>query len=233
MTRLQASAYAGAMIALRRIRGRSALAIAAATVAFSTIASFAERKAAVADAASRALQGPAFGLAIPIGTLALVSTALARGRVDDAMQPAAMLGASRRVAALGAVAAVAIVAAMLGLLTGAASALAAHGPPTAASLTDAVAAGWIGALAGVTYTVLFMAASGFGVRGGWRVPALLVDLVFGPIMSPMAVLLPRAHALNLLGASDVAAGFGQPASSAALAVLALLFAGILTARVRP
>jgi hypothetical protein len=221
------------MIVLRRIRGRAALAIAATAVAFTTIASFAERKAAVGDAASRALQGPAFGLAIPLATLALVTAALSGGRLDDAMNPAALLGANRRSAAIGAVAAVGTVAGVLGLLTASTAALAANGPPTTASLTDAMTAGWIGGLTAVTYTFLFMAASGFGVRGGVRTAALLADLMIGPVASPIAILLPRAHGLNLLGAAHAANGLGQPSSTAALVALCLLFGLILLARVRP
>jgi hypothetical protein len=233
MTRLQASMYAGAMIALRRLRGRAALAIAASAVAFATIAAVAERRVLPPDAASRALQGPVFGLAIPLAVLALVTTALGRARVDDAMNPAALLGASRRMAAVGALVGVSIVAAVLGLMTAGCGALAAHGPTSPAAWSDALTAGWIGASAGVVYTIVFLAASSFGSRGGLRAVVLVVDLVLGPIASPVATLLPRAHELNLLGASGVAPGFSQPASCVALVALSLISGAILLRRVRP
>jgi hypothetical protein len=220
-------------VALRAVRGRTALSITAAAVTFGMLAAFAERKVAAGDAASRALQGPVFGLALPIAVLALVSAAMERRRVDDVMNAAGLFGASRRLAALGAAAGLALVAAMLGLMTAAASTLVAYGPPSAVSVTDAVTAGWIGALVAATYAALFMAASTFGARGGGRLVVLVADLLLGPLSSKAAALMPRAHGLNLLGAADVAPGFSQRASFGVLVLLMVLFGLVLARRVRP
>lgn len=227
------SMRAGAWLVLRALRGRSAWLIAAAAVAFATIASVAERKVALGDAASRALQGPAFGLAIPIAVFALTSTALQRGRLDEAMGSLVLIGAGRRAAAIGAAAALSVAAALLGLVTASASALAAHGLFTGASIADAATAGWIGALVSIAYALLFAAASNFGARGGGRFAVLAIDLVIGPMSTRVASVLPRAHALNLLGAPDVAPGFSQRASFAALFMLMALFVLVLARRVRP
>jgi len=232
MNRAQAAAFAGAMSALRPIRGRAVLAITSSTVVFTAIASYAERKAAIGDAASRALQGPTFGLAIPVAVLALVSAALTRKRLDDAMTPAALLGADRRLSALGAAAALSGVAAVLGLVAASTGALVAHGPPGIESVVDAMTAGWIGALTAVAYSCFFLAASGFGAQGGWRLAALIADLSLGPIASPVAAWAPRAHALNLLGTPDVAPGFSQPASTAAMLAIIVLSGVIMLWRVR-
>jgi hypothetical protein len=232
VNRAQAAAFAGAMTALRPIRGRAALVITVCTVGFTTIASYAERRVAVADAASRALQGPTFGIAIPFAALALVSAALTHRRLDDAMTPAALLGADRRVAALGAALALIVVAAALGIGAASCSALVAHGPASAGSVRDALTAGWVGGLTAATYTAVLLAASGFGARGGWRLGALAVDLIIGPMATPVAALVPRSHALNLLGALDVAPGFSQPASSLAMLAVIAVSGAVMLSRVR-
>jgi len=227
------SFQAGAWLALRRIGRRNAVGIAAASVAFTSIASYAERREIAADAATRALQGPGFGLAIPLASFAVVACALGRDRLDLAMRPVALIGANRRAAALGAITGSAVIAAALGAMIAFVTAQAAHGPPTTASIADAFTCAWIGALAAWTYAFLFGAASTFGARGGGRVVALLAELLIGPLASPLAPLFVRSQALNLLGAADAVPGWSQVASSLGLVGLAAVFALLTFRRVPP
>lgn len=228
-----ASFQAGAWLALRRIGRRNALGIATASVAFTAIASHAERHALAADAATRALQGPGFGLAIPFASFAVVACALDRDRLGSAMRPAAAIGANRRLAALGAITGSAFFAAALGAMIAFVTAQAAHGPPTALSIADSLTSSWIGALAACSYAFLFGAASTFGAHGGGRGVALLADLMIGPLASPIAPLFVRSHALNLLGAADAVPGWSQTSSSLGLVALSAVFALLTLRRVPP
>jgi len=177
MSAASASFQAGTWLVLRRVGRRHAMGITAAAVAFAAIASYAERKAVVSDAASRALQGPGFGLALPIAAFAVLSCSLGRGRLEAGVSPAAALGAHRRLAALGALVGAAVVAAAIGALIACVTALAGHGPPSAASVSDALTSSWIGALTAACYTFYFGAGASFGAQGGGRVIALGLDLV--------------------------------------------------------
>ena len=233
MSRVSSSGWMGALVAMRRLRGRAALLIAATTVGFSTVAAFAERRALAADAPSRVLQGPVFGLAIPLATLALLSVSLGGGRLDQAMSGAAMLGANRRAAALGALLAVGGVATFLCAITAGCAALVAHGTLRGSSLCDAFTCSWIGMLSAIGYTGLFAAGSTFGRRGGGRTLALLADLVLGPTVGTATFVLPRAHSLVLLGSATTAASFTQPVSSAALVLIAIGWTLLAAGRVRP
>lgn len=224
MSAASASFQAGTWLVLRRVGRRHAMGITAAAVAFAAIASYAERKAVVSDAASRALQGPGFGLALPIAAFAVLSCSLGRGRLEAGVSPAAALGAHRRLAALGALVGAAVVAAAIGALIACVTALAGHGPPSAASISDALTSSWIGALTAACYAFYFGAGASFGAQGGGRVIALGLDLFIGPLATPVAVLFPRAHALNLLGRPEAVPGWSQAASTIGLVSLACFFA---------
>ncbi|MCU0694237.1 MAG: hypothetical protein MUF54_22840 [Polyangiaceae bacterium] len=226
------AAVLGARLALRRLRATAVIGIAAAAVGFGTIAAYAERKSGIGDAAGRALQGPAFGLAVPLGTFALVSVALARTRLDDAVATVALLGAHRRPAVLGSLAATCVVGALLALCTSVVVTLVAKGAMNALFLVEAVSAGCIAALTAVSYVFFYGAAASYGKRGGGRYIWLLTDLVLGPLTGVTAVVFPRAHALNLLGADPVL-NLSQPASTVALFVLAAAFAALAALRTRP
>ena len=172
--------------------------IAFATVVFATLASFAERRLEPVGAATRALQGPLFGLAIPLAMLSLVSLAFAHGRVDISMQPVAVLGASRRSALLGALPGIAIVGAFLAWISAGLGTMTAHGFRTPGAPGDAWTTAYVAALTALAYVAYFTAASTFGAKGGGRLIALVADLLLGSVAGYAAIPFPRAHALNLL-----------------------------------
>ena len=221
----------GGRMALRRLGGRSTLLVATGAGAFCTLAAWAERHADPAAAASFALRGPAFGLAIPLATYALVSLALGRARPEDAVGGAGVLGANRRTAAMGALIATSVVSAFVGLLTAATTVLIAYARVDAGTLMDTCTSAWIGGLTGWAYAFFFGAASTVGRRGGGRFFALLADWLLGPMVGVGAVLFPRAHALNLLGAEPVL-GLPQMASAGVLVGLAVAAAGVMGLRTR-
>ncbi len=219
----------GARLAWRRLSGRSTLLITIGAVAFATLAAWGERQVDAIQAADFALQGAGFGLAIPFAALSLVTVALSRARLQEAVGTLALLGASRRAAAIGALAGTAIVTAAVGLLVAATTAFIAHGQVTGDTISDAWTAAWIGGLSGAAYATYFGAASSFGKHGGGRIIALILDLVLGPLAGTAAVVFPRAHALNLLGASPVL-DLPQPASTGILLAMLAVFGGAAALR---
>lgn len=231
MTNWLTAALMGARVALRRLGGRSTLFITLGSVSFCTLAAWAERHANAATAASNALRGPGFGLAIPLAVLSLVTVALARTRLDDAVGGVAILGGNRRAAVMGALAGTALIAALLGTVTATTTALIAHNQLQGATLSDAWTAAWIGGLTGAVYAFYFGAFSSVGKRGGGRIIGLLGDLILGPLTGTAAVLFPRAHALNLLGATPVLE-MPQLASTAILAGMLGVFASVAILRTR-
>jgi len=231
VTHWMTAALMGARVALRRLGGRSTLFITLGAVAFCTLAAWAERHANATTAASNALRGPGFGLAIPLAVLSLVSVALARTRLGEAVEGVAVLGGNRRAAAVGALAGTSMIAALLGAVTAATTALIAYGHVDGATISDALTAGWIGGLTGAVYAFYFGAFSSVGKRGGGRTVGLLADLILGPLTGTAAVVFPRAHALNLLGAEPVLQ-LPQAASTAILAGLLGLFAVVAALRTR-
>lgn len=231
MSAFGASLSMGAQLALRRMGGRTALLITLAAVSFSTLAAWAERHVNAVQAADVALRGPAFGLAIPVAALSLVAVALRHARLNDAVASIATLGGDRRAAALGALAGTSVVTGLLGALAALATALVAHGQVSAASLFDAGTAAWIGGLTGWVYAFFYGAASSIGKRGGGRIALFLADLVLGPLVGMAAVVFPRAHGLNLLGASPVL-DLPQVASTVILVLMACAFSAAAALRVR-
>jgi hypothetical protein len=232
MSASRIAAWLGAGLVLRRLRGRAMAVIALGTVVFSTLAAFAERRSGALDAAGRALQGPVFGLAIPIAMLSLVSMAFSRTRLERSLASIALIGASRRAAVWGAIPSVAIVGAFLTSLTAAVATLAAHGFRAPGAPGDAASAAWVAALASAAYAAYYAAASTIGDNGRGRYVAFVADLTLGPLAGAAAFPFPRAHALNLLGAEPVL-NLPQPASAATLACLTLIFATIASWRTSP
>ena len=225
------AAAMGAQMALHRLSGRSTLLTTAGAVIFATLAAWAERHADAVTAPDYALRGAAFGLAIPLATLAIVTVALSRNRLEHALGAIATLGGNRRAAALGTLAATSLVTSLLGLATAATTTIVAHGSLSATTASDTLTAAWIGAVAGATYGCFYGFASSYGKRGGGRIVALLADLILGPLAGTAAVVFPRAHALNLLGATPVLE-LPQMASTAVLLAMAALFATLAALRTR-
>ncbi len=231
MTNRTASAWMGARVALRRMRGPSIILLTVATVAFTTLVAVAERKLGGLGAASRTIQGPLFGLALPLSIVALVSLAFEHKRAEDAFEPIALLGANRRAALLGAVAGVAVIGAFLATVTACIGTLFAHGIHDPNGPGDAWLTARTGALAGAAYVSYYAAASTFGKRGGGRMIALVANLVFGAMAGIAAIPFPHAHVLNLLGAEPVA-NLSQRVSSVVLVALTVGYAGIAALRTR-
>jgi hypothetical protein len=231
MTSLFTAALIGARVALRRLGGRSTLFITLGAVSFCTLAAWAERHANATTAASNALRGAGFGLAIPLAVLSLVTVALARTRLEEAVDGVAILGGNRRAAVVGALAATSLIAALLGTVIATTTAMIAHNQIHGAMLSDAWTAAWIGGLTGAVYAFYFGAFSSVGKRGGGRIVGLLGDLILGPLTGTAAVLFPRAHALNLLGAAPVLE-LPQLASTAILAGMLGVFASVAMLRTR-
>jgi hypothetical protein len=219
MSQAIVSATAGARTALFRLEKRSTLLITVAAVSFCTLAAWAERHAEPSTAANHALQGPAFGLAIPLAALSLVAMALGHRRLDRGVGSLDLIGTGRRFAVLGVLFGVGLVSALLGGLLGGITTWIAHGRFDGSVVMDMLASMWIGALAGAVYAVFFAMASTLGKRGGGRYLAFGIDWFLGSLTGAGAVVFPRAHTLNLLGAEPV---LGLPQGASTLILLGLM-----------
>jgi len=228
-SRLAATLLLGARVAANRIGVRSASVIGGGAIIFCAIAAWAERYADSRTALNLALYGPTFGLAIPAASLVLVSVALSRSRLDYAVECISLLGANRRTAALGALLATSGIAALAGSLTAAVTVLVANARWDAASLHDAITCAWIGAMTAGVYVFFFGAASTVGKRGGGRILAFIADWLLGPMVGAGALVFPRSHALNLLGADPVL-DLPQTSSYAILLALVLVYAAAAALR---
>jgi hypothetical protein len=192
----------------------------------------AEKRSSLLGAANRALEGSAFGLVIPLLVFALVVATIGPVRLDDAASPIARFGHSRRSVAAGITLSAMALGAVSAAVLGAVSAIAAHDPTALPAAADALAAAWIGALTGSAYAAFFALGATFGRRGGGRLFTLALDFLLGATGSAAAVVLPRAHALNLLGA-EPPLHLGQPASAIALGALSAVFALLAIGRCPP
>lgn len=177
----------------------------------------------------RSLRGPGFGLVIPLVCLAMAARVVGPGTPEQAAQAIAGLGGSRRPMVLGLVGASVVGCALLAALAAAATALVGYGSHGAAgayaggALGDIGTASWVGALTGAAYGSYYTAAACVG-RGGWgRWVALVADLALGLTTGFGALVFPRAHGLNLLGA-EALLGFPQWASSLSLGLLGVAYA---------
>jgi len=226
----------GGRVAMARLGGRTIALIAGCAVAFCALAAFAcsrlERTAGQESAVSQALWFAAFGLVIPLASSALTAASLSRRRLQDAVECVGLLGADRRPAALGALLVTSLVSAATGMLAAAITVLVARAPWSAGAMHDVITSSWIGALTGCAYVFYFGAASTIGPRGGGRVFALVADWLLGPLVGSAAVVFPRAHALNLLGAAPVME-LSQQASAGILIAMIAAYAALAVLRTRP
>lgn len=214
--------FAGFGDGMRRCARRGAIGAAALAVVAVWLGAVAEKRSGLLGAANRALEGSAFGLVIPLLVFATTAAIIGPLRLDDAASPIARFGHSRRQVAAGLVLSAMALGALAAAVLGVVSALAAHDPSAPPAAADALAAAWIGALTGAAYAAFFALGSTFGRRGGGRLFTLAIDFLLGSSTTAMAVVLPRAHALNLLGAEPVL-HLGQPASAALLAALSVVY----------
>jgi hypothetical protein len=216
----------------RRCARTGAVGWAAIALAAVWIGAFAEKRAALLGAANRALQGSAFGLVIPLLVFVAVAVIVGPVRLDHAASPIARFGHSRRQVAAGlALFAMAVGAAAAAAL-GAVSAIVAHDPTALPTAADAITAAWIGAVTGCAYAALFALGSTFGRRGGGRYLALACDFFVGASGTAMGVLLPRAHAMSLLGGEPIL-HLSQSASLVVLVLLSAVFGSLALWRCPP
>lgn len=220
----------GLRLGQRRILRGRVLLLALAIVGLAAAVAVAEKQLDLVGAATRSLQGGAFGFIVPLTTLGAVGLVFGNESLVGASTPLARFGISRRPVALGfvlgAVAAASALAAAIGFVT----ALFAHDPWAPPLGQDLWASTWIGAVVGAAYAGLYSLGATFGKRGGGRGLVFIVDFVLGAGASALSVLAPRAHAMHLLGGEPPIEGMSQAGSALVLALMTLAGAGLAIVR---
>lgn len=181
-------------------------------------------------AVDRTVTGITFGLALPLASLSIVHRTCGTHRLDHSFAELARHGADRRGLAFGQIAAGISLCGGVGTVLGMVSVLAARGVHDPALLHDIWATATVGAWAGAAYACWFAAASSFGKRGGGRTLFLVLDWTLGSSSSALALLFPRGHILNLLGASPPL-GLAAWMSSAILVALTFLVLALAISRI--
>jgi hypothetical protein len=223
---------AGLRTGLRNLTTTRSLVGAVVTLIAVALISAAEKQVGIFGAASRALEDKVFGLLLPFVLLYVSARALESIRLQDAATPLARFGFSRRSVGLGLIVASMLAGGALAAVAAAETALIAHDLTAPPPALDAFTCAWIGALTGCAYAALFALGATFGARGGGRFWALAADFVLGATSGVAALLVPRAHAQNLLGGEPPML-LAQPASAALLVVLAIGFTVFALARSTP
>jgi len=226
---MRRSALEGCLLALRRTARVQTLLLVPLLMLFVALMGWADAGAGAA-ATDRTLTGATFGIAIPLGALALLGRVAPGVRLDESVLPLSRRGADRRGAALGLLAAVSLVAAIIGTILALVAVLATRGPTDPRFASDLVASAWIGGLGGAIYAWWLGFGASFGARGGGRWALLLLDATLGMGTGALALPWPRAHLRNLLGAEAVL-GLPQWAAAPWLGALLLLCALGAAARV--
>jgi hypothetical protein len=215
----------GISIALYRLRARGAVAGLVFALLCVAIVALLERRAAALEAPDRALEGIAFGIALPLTAYAVAMRSFSRSRIDASLAEIARHGGSRRSGVAGSVLVVMLSAAVCGALFGLIAVVVTRAPHDALLLRDAFTSTWIGALGGLAYGAWFSLGSQFGANGGGRFWFLILDWILGDGTSLGALPMPRAHIENLIGLPPVMS-LPQWTSTVALAVLACLCLGL-------
>jgi hypothetical protein len=223
---------AGFRSGMRNATATRSLVGAIITLGVVALISLAEKQASVFGAASRALEDRVFGLLLPFVLLYSSTRILEPVRLEDAATPIARFGFSRRSVGLGLVVAAMVAGGALAAVAAAETAILAHDLTAPPPALDAFTCAWIGALTGCAYVGLFALGATFGARGGGRFWALGLDFVLGATSGLAAVLVPRAHAQNLLGGEPPLL-LAQPASAALLVAMAIGFTALALARSTP
>jgi hypothetical protein len=215
-------------------RAIAARSLATAVLAFGLVVlvAIAEKKSGIFGAANRALEDIVFSVILPVGLLWTSTRILEPLRLDVAVAPLARFGPSRRSVALGLIVASMLAGAAFAAVAAGATAILAHDPTAPPAALDAFTCAWIGALTASAYAALFALGATFGARGGGRFWALALDFVLGSTGGFAALIVPRAHALNLLGGEPPLL-LSQPASAALLATIAVAFTALALARCAP
>jgi hypothetical protein len=185
-----------------------------------------ERRLVPSGAVDRALLRDCFGVIFPLTAYALFERACRAGRLDGTVRPIARYGASGRRAMLGASLLLLGVTAAAGTMFAGVTVLAARGLSDPALLADVALSCSVGALAGAAYASWLVLASGVGRRGSGRKWLILLDFVLGSSGGSLAVVWPRGHIRNLLGAEPL---FGQTQRTAASLLLVTSVVAVLLA----
>jgi hypothetical protein len=171
------------------------------------------------------------GVALPLLAYAVVGAALAGDGLPRSTRALVAFGAAPARVAGATILVAAVVSAALAAVTGAGVAALAHSTADAPLARDAAVTAWVAALGGASYAALFALGATFGRRGGGRAWALALDWLLGLGAGSGGTITPRAHVRSLLGGEAVA-GLSDRASFLWLAVLAIVFALLATARSR-
>ena len=193
----------GAALARERLRGAAlalSLALASSCCVVYVLGVVGRRSGGGADGV---LEGPVFGLALPVLAYLLSERLCDAQRVDRSVDSLARYGADRRAALLGVLLVSAVGTALGGALLTLAALLGSHSPHAGNFGGDLGVSLAIAALSGAVYAVWFGAASLLGKRGGGRRWALILDFLLGAGSSALAAPWPRGHARNLLGGAPV------------------------------
>jgi hypothetical protein len=194
------------------------------------VAGVIEKRVGSAGAVDRALVAT-FNLVVPLVTFAVVAEASGRGNLREGVWSVARYGVARRDAALGAIGAAMAASAALAAAFAALAVAMAHGPSGAPLARDAWTSAWVAALTAAAYTGWFSLGATFGKRGSGRWWPLVLDFVIGGSTGLAGAILPRAHALSLLGGA-APLGMAQASSSAILGIAAALLAVVAAIRCR-
>jgi hypothetical protein len=189
-----------------------------------------ERRVGSSGAVDRALAGT-FNVVVPLVSFGVAAEVSARGNLRDAVWAAARYGVARRDVALGALGAAALAASALGALFAVLAVVVAHGTASPPLARDALTSAWIAALTAAAYTGWFSAGATFGRRGGGRWVPILADFVVGGSTGLAGAILPRAHAVSLLGGA-APLGLPQASSSLILGASAVALAALAALRCR-
>jgi len=195
------SARLGVRLARERLRGVAPLLVAVFAAALTYALSAFNRGTDGFEAADGALEGPVFGLIVPILAYFLVERVCDSQRLDHAVDAIARYGADRRHVVVGLLLSSALLLALFSVVLTWLGLFAAHGGFGHDFFSDARASTGVAFLAGAVYVPWFGFASLFGPRGGGRKWALGCDFVLGAGSSALGSPCPRGHIRNLLGGS--------------------------------
>lgn len=222
----------GVSIALFRLRARGALGALVLALTAVVVVALLERRASPLDAADLALEGIAFGIALPLTAYGISLRLFSRSRIDISLTEIARHGGNRRLGVAGSVLVAALSIAACGALFGILAVVVTRAPHDSMLLRDAVTSAWIGALGGLAYGGYFSLGSQLGSAGGGRFWFLVLDWVLGAGTTFVALPLPRAHIHNLLGAPAVL-GLPQWSATLGLVMIGFLTLGLAVLRAPP
>jgi hypothetical protein len=210
--------WVGATVARERLRGAVVPLVLALSLCVVYALAALERRTGAASAADNALEGPVFGLALPILAYLLSERACDGQRLDRSVDSVARYGADRGAAMLGVLLTSAVYMALGSALFTVTALFGAHSAPDPHFAGDLRASLGIAVFSGAIYALWFGAASLLGKRGGGRKWALVLDFVLGAGSSALAAPWPRGHVRNLLGGMPVLELSQQSAWLALLAI---------------